>query len=47
MQKKCPCCKALNKGLFPQEITAPIQYGKRFDALSYLNAIKAAIGLCK
>ena len=36
--KKCPCCKALNKGLFPQEITAPTQYGKRFDALiAYLS----------
>jgi transposase len=36
--KKCPCCKALNKGSFPQEITAPTQYGKRFDALiAYLS----------
>jgi transposase len=36
--KKCPCCKALNKGSFPEEITAPTQYGKRFDAaISYLS----------
>lgn len=36
--KKCPCCKALNKGSFPSGVTAPTQYGKRFDAvISYLS----------
>jgi len=36
--KKCPCCKAISKGSFPQDITAPTQYGKRFDAaISYLS----------
>lgn len=36
--KKCPCCKAINKGLFPQGVNAPAQYGKRFDgAISYLS----------
>lgn len=36
--KKCPCCKAVNKGIFPNNVTAPTQYGKGFDALiSYLN----------
>jgi transposase len=36
--KKCPCCKAISKGSFPEDITAPAQYGKRFDAaISYLS----------
>lgn len=36
--KKCPCCKTINKGSFPEDITAPTQYGKRFDAaISYLS----------
>lgn len=37
-EKKCPCCKSINKGTFPDGVTAPTQYGKRFDALiSYLS----------
>lgn len=36
--KQCLCCKAVNKGSFPSDVTAPTQYGKRFDALiSYLS----------
>ncbi len=36
--KRCPCCKAINKGTFPTDVTAPTQYGKRFDAaISYLS----------
>ena len=36
--KQCPCCKTVNKGSFPDDITAPTQYGKGFDALiSYLS----------
>lgn len=36
--KKCPCCKTINKGTFPDDITAPTQYGKRLDAaISYLS----------
>lgn len=36
--KKCPCCKAINKGSFPKGINAPTQYGKRFDAaIAYLS----------
>ncbi|MFA6145555.1 MAG: IS66 family transposase [Sulfuricurvum sp.] len=36
--KKCPCCKAVNKGIFPIEVKAPTQYGKRFDAtIAYLS----------
>ncbi|HQS67897.1 MAG TPA: hypothetical protein PLM93_11990 [Sulfuricurvum sp.] len=30
--KKCPCSKTINKGSFPQGVSAPTQYGKRFDA---------------
>ncbi len=30
--KKCPCCSTINKGTFPTDVTAPTQYGKRFDA---------------
>jgi transposase len=36
--KRCPCCKTINKGTFPADVTAPTQYGKRFDAaISYLS----------
>jgi len=36
--KQCPCCKTMSKGSFPEDITAPTQYGKRFDAaISYLS----------
>jgi len=36
--KRCSCCKAINKGTFPEDITAPTQYGKRFcAAISYLS----------
>jgi len=36
--KRCPCCKTISKGLFPEGVTAPTQYGKRFcAAISYLS----------
>ena len=36
--KQCPCCKTISKGSFPEDISAPTQYGKRFDAaISYLS----------
>jgi len=35
---RCPCCKTTNKGSFPEDITAPTQYGKRFDSvIAYLS----------
>jgi len=34
--KQCPCCKTITKG--SEDISAPTQYGKRFDAtISYLS----------
>jgi len=36
--KKCPDCDAYTKGLFPQGVTQPAQYGNRIKALAcYLN----------
>lgn len=31
--KKCPCCGETSKGLFPDNIRAPVQYGERVQAL--------------
>ena len=32
--KICPCCGGISKGLFPENISAPVQYGERVQALS-------------
>ena len=32
--KICPCCGEVSKGLFPDNVTAPVQYGERIQALS-------------
>ncbi len=32
--KTCPCCGGFSKGKFPENITAPTQYGERVQALS-------------
>ena len=40
--KRCPCCKTINKGSFSEDITAPVQYGKRFDSvIAYLSVLQA------
>jgi transposase len=31
--KQCPCCKAYGRAVFPTEVTAPIQYGPRLQAV--------------
>lgn len=31
--KKCPCCGKTSKGLFPDNVRAPVQYGERVQAL--------------
>ena len=34
----CPCCGLLNKGIFPEEVSKPVQYGKGVIAqIIYLN----------
>jgi len=34
----CPCCGLLNKGIFPEEVSQPVQYGKGVIAqIIYLN----------
>ena len=32
--KMCPCCGEVSKGVFPENIVAPVQYGERVQALS-------------
>jgi len=32
--KICPCCGEVSKGVFPENIVAPVQYGERVQALS-------------
>jgi transposase len=32
--KMCPCCGEISKGIFPENITAPAQYGERVQALA-------------
>lgn len=34
LQKQCPCCGELNRGVFPQNIRGPVQYGERVQALT-------------
>lgn len=31
--KQCPCCGGISKGLFPDHVSAPVQYGERVQAL--------------
>jgi transposase len=33
-EKKCPCCKAMNRAVFPENIRGPVQYGERVQALT-------------
>jgi transposase len=34
LEKKCPCCGELNKGVFPKHVRGPVQYGERVQALT-------------
>lgn len=33
-EKKCPCCGAMNRAVFPENIKGPVQYGERMQALT-------------
>ena len=33
-EKKCPCCGCVSRGLFPEDVKAPVQYGERVQALT-------------
>lgn len=33
-EKQCPCCGELNRGVFPENIRGPVQYGDRIQALT-------------
>lgn len=34
LEKQCPCCGELNRGVFPENIRGPVQYGERVQALT-------------
>ena len=34
LEKKCPCCGELTRGVFPEHIRGPVQYGERVQALT-------------
>src|ERR1700690_74243 len=34
LEKKCPCCGELSRGIFPENIKGPVQYGERVQALT-------------
>lgn len=34
LEKQCPCCGELNRGVFPESIRGPVQYGERVQALT-------------
>lgn len=34
LEKQCPCCGKLNRGVFPENIRGPVQYGDRIQALT-------------
>jgi transposase len=33
-EKKCPCCGVINRAAFPENISGPVQYGQRVQALT-------------
>ena len=33
-EKKCPCCGCVSRGVFPEGVKAPVQYGERVQALA-------------
>ena len=33
-KKTCPCCGCVSRGVFPEDIKAPVQYGQRVQALA-------------
>ncbi|BBI17475.1 IS66 family transposase [Neochlamydia sp. S13] len=33
-EKKCPCCGKNSKGIFPENVRGPVQYGERVQALA-------------
>lgn len=34
MEKQCPFCRELSRGLFPENVMGPVQYGERVQALA-------------
>lgn len=34
LEKKCPCCGELTRGVFPEHVRGPVQYGERAQALT-------------
>ena len=34
LEKQCPCCGELSRGIFPENIRGPVQYGERVQALT-------------
>lgn len=34
LEKKCPCCGEVSRGIFPENIKGPVQYGERMQALT-------------
>jgi transposase len=34
LEKRCSCCGELNRGIFPENIRGPVQYGERVQALT-------------
>jgi transposase len=34
LEKECPCCGGLNRGVFPENVRGPVQYGERVQALT-------------
>jgi len=34
LEKKCPCCGKFTRGVFPERVRGPVQYGERVQALT-------------
>ncbi len=34
LEKQCSCCGELNRGVFPEDVRGPVQYGERLQALT-------------
>jgi transposase len=34
LEKQCPCCGELSRGIFPENVRGPVQYGDRVQALT-------------